>query len=85
MRARTITVDISRGGDAALRDYRRQSDQWWARLAGLRCTIACVNNFNTARDDAERVLKRMLDAYIKAKLQDMMLNEIDRQEDTDGS
>ena len=35
MRPRTITVDISRGADYALWDYRRQSSRWWP----LRCTL----------------------------------------------
>lgn len=36
MRPRTITVDVSRGGDYALWDYRRQHSIWWPVFVALR-------------------------------------------------
>lgn len=73
MRARTITVDISRGGAYALRDYRRQSPMvYWAPGVWERLT--------TVKHEDGRVMAMY--AYESIPPADVVV--VGKWEDTDG-
>jgi len=61
MRPRTITVDVTRGGDYALADYRRQvrmHDAWSRLIQSMILLGAVVRAFGQTATEAARAMRR---------------------------